>query len=146
MCDRPATLGNGAYCSPACGIAERKALKKGALPGCAVTSCRRCGGPVKTIRQGGKAVRRRTTLICDNCRYRTRTKHGVTPKSLADERGTACGICGHEVDLALKKPDWMRASVDHVIPYARGGNDDRSNLQLCHLICNFKKGARTAAA
>ena len=52
-----------------------------------------------------------------------------------------CGICGKPVDKSLRYPDPQAASVDHIIPIARGGHpSDISNLQLAHWICNRAKG------
>lgn len=51
-----------------------------------------------------------------------------------------CGICGQPVDMSIKAPDPMSASVDHIIPISRGGHpSDLSNLQLAHRICNQVK-------
>jgi 5-methylcytosine-specific restriction endonuclease McrA len=80
-------------------------------------------------------------MACRPCFYQIH-KHGVSAKELAKERGVACGICGLDVDLTLRKPDVMRASIDHIMPVARGGTNERSNLQLAHLLCNMRKGAR----
>lgn len=52
-----------------------------------------------------------------------------------------CGICGHKVDPVLKFPHPMSASLDHIIPLARGGPHRWENVQLAHLACNIKKGA-----
>jgi len=41
--------------------------------------------------------------------------------------------------MELKFPDPMSASVDHVIPYTKGGTDAVDNLRPCHLDCNRKK-------
>lgn len=46
------------------------------------------------------------------------------------------------MDPALKWPERMSASLDHVIPLAAGGPHTPENLQLAHLRCNAKKGAR----
>lgn len=35
-------------------------------------------------------------------------------------------------------------TVDHVIPRARGGGHQDSNLRAAHLSCNARKGARPA--
>lgn len=52
----------------------------------------------------------------------------------------ACGICGHQVDFALKTPHPMSATVDHIIPVAKNGHpSDISNLQLAHWTCNRQK-------
>ena len=51
-----------------------------------------------------------------------------------------CGICGRPVDKALKFPDPMSPTVDHIIPIARGGHPSAiENLQLAHLCCNQRK-------
>jgi 5-methylcytosine-specific restriction protein A len=50
---------------------------------------------------------------------------------------TVCGICGkplhaNPTDVAV---------VDHIVPRARGGTDDTSNLQAAHRSCNARKSA-----
>lgn len=51
-----------------------------------------------------------------------------------------CGICGHPVDFSLKPPHPMSATIDHIIPIAKGGHpSDISNLQLAHWTCNRQK-------
>jgi 5-methylcytosine-specific restriction endonuclease McrA len=54
--------------------------------------------------------------------------------------GRVCGICGDPIgrDEAL--------DIDHVIPVALGGSDDRDNLQPSHASCNRSKGARLIPA
>ena len=52
-----------------------------------------------------------------------------------------CAICGKPVDKSLKSPHPMSATVDHIIPIARGGHPcDLDNLQLAHRSCNRAKG------
>jgi 5-methylcytosine-specific restriction endonuclease McrA len=46
------------------------------------------------------------------------------------------GIC----QLCFRSADIRDCSVDHIIPVAEGGRDDRDNLQLSHKKCNNKKG------
>ena len=51
-----------------------------------------------------------------------------------------CGICGRQVDMSLKYPHPMSATIDHVIPVAKQGHpSDLSNLQLSHFSCNRQK-------
>lgn len=51
-----------------------------------------------------------------------------------------CGICGEAVDPSLRYPDPKSASVDHIKPLNKGGEDTRNNVQLAHLGCNAAKG------
>lgn len=65
------------------------------------------------------------------------------PDSEIFERdGFVCGICNEPVDMGLKFPDAMSASLDHIIPLSRGGGHVRSNVRLAHLGCNARKCAR----
>ena len=51
-----------------------------------------------------------------------------------------CAICGQPVDKSLKSPHPMSATVDHIIPIAKGGHpSDIANLQLAHRACNRAK-------
>ena len=55
-----------------------------------------------------------------------------------------CGICGHPVDMGLKYPHPMSATIDHIIPVnskngISGHPSDLSNLQLAHFSCNRQK-------
>ena len=81
-------------------------------------------------------------------RYRRRAlKKGAfaVPYSLSEvfERGKwHCQICGENVDRALKHPEPMSASVDHVQPLTLLGPDTFENVQLAHLVCNLKKHAK----
>ena len=36
----------------------------------------------------------------------------------------------------------MSATLDHVIPLAKGGAHARANVRCAHLICNLRKGDR----
>ena len=52
-----------------------------------------------------------------------------------------CGICGKPVDKTLPATHPLSASIDHIIPIAKGGHpSDLSNLQLAHRACNREKG------
>lgn len=51
-----------------------------------------------------------------------------------------CAICGQRVNKRLKYPHPMSATVDHIIPFSRGGHpSDLDNLQLAHFHCNRQK-------
>lgn len=53
---------------------------------------------------------------------------------------TVCALCGKPVDFSLKSPHPLSATVDHIIPVAKGGHpSDIDNLQLAHRCCNRAK-------
>lgn len=55
-----------------------------------------------------------------------------------------CGICGQPVDLSLKAPHPLSATIDHIIPVSKGGHpSDLDNLQLAHRWCNQWKSDKT---
>jgi hypothetical protein len=53
-------------------------------------------------------------------------------EKIAERDGRACARCGTNENL----------TVDHIIPWSRGGSDEAHNLQLLCGSCNSKKGAR----
>ena len=63
---------------------------------------------------------------------------------LASSDVPICALCGKPIDKRLKFPHPLSASVDHIIPIAKGGHpSDLSNLQLAHLNCNQRKSSKT---
>lgn len=51
-----------------------------------------------------------------------------------------CGICGKPVDFSIKYPDPLSATVDHIVPIAKGGHPSSlENLQISHFSCNRQK-------
>ncbi len=53
--------------------------------------------------------------------------------------GWICQLCRTAVDPALRWPHRDSASIDHIIPIAKGGPDAPGNVQLAHLTCNIRK-------
>jgi 5-methylcytosine-specific restriction endonuclease McrA len=82
---------------------------------------------------GGRKIRRQRIRDAKKG-FKSFSKLDVFQKSLG-----CCGICGMEVDSAIKYPHPMSASIDHIIPIAKGGNHCLSNVQLAHFICNSHK-------
>jgi 5-methylcytosine-specific restriction endonuclease McrA len=64
------------------------------------------------------------------------------PREIFQRDWWICQLCFKPVDSRLAHPDYWSASLDHVIPLARGGAHTRSNTQLAHLHCNRVKHAR----
>lgn len=63
-----------------------------------------------------------------------------------------CSICHRFVDINIPMVDEQGArnglscEVDHIVPTSRGGPlYDLENLQLTHMRCNRKKGAKMAS-
>lgn len=50
-----------------------------------------------------------------------------------------CQLCGKKVNMKKRYPDPLSASLDHILPIARGGAHEPRNVQLVHLICNSRK-------
>jgi len=49
-----------------------------------------------------------------------------------------CRLCGINMKRGGRNPGKCTriASYDHILPKARGGGDDRSNLRVCCRLCN----------
>lgn len=57
----------------------------------------------------------------------------------------ACHICGEPIDYTLPHLNPKAFVIDHVIPLAKGGADDLTNLKAAHRDCNSTKRARLVA-
>jgi 5-methylcytosine-specific restriction endonuclease McrA len=57
-------------------------------------------------------------------------------KHVFDRNGYQCQSC-HKIDLTAKN-----LQIDHIIPKAKGGTDDISNLQTLCAKCNREKSAK----
>ena len=56
--------------------------------------------------------------------------------------GHRCQICGSKTSGVWPAP--TSATIDHIVPLARGGHHVPENLQTACLSCNVRKGAGTA--
>lgn len=126
------------WCSATCYTTWRK--YGGDVP--ESVTCAICGAevPLALPPGAGRKRRRADTAFCD--RHARHGRVGVTARQLAEETGAWCRLCGDPVDLSLHSPDRLSATVDHIVPRALGGPDDRSNLQLAHRGCNSSKRHR----
>jgi hypothetical protein len=64
---------------------------------------------------------------------------GYAPTEIFDRDGWRCGICRERIDRRHTYPHPRCASVDHIVPLAKGGDDTRRNVQAAHLDCNLRK-------
>lgn len=128
------------FCSASCYILDRE--HGGAVP--RGTECPHCGDWVSFLPEDNGGVRRKSSLrACDRCERRAL---GVTAWELADRDGTACGICGTDVDMSLPPSDEMGPTRDHILPWSLGGSDEPDNLRLAHRLCNVRRGNRVQVA
>ena len=113
--------------------------------------CRRCGQFLRIRTQRRRVPGASQSHYCDPCRdtiqqqreYRKRgAKVGQTPYRRADiaERDSwRCHICKKKCDKTRAVPHPKAATIDHLIPIARGGVDSAENVALAHFSCNTKR-------
>jgi len=63
-------------------------------------------------------------------------------KYLYDKFGGRCAMCLTKVDRRAGRNSPTGATIDHIVPKARGGTSDRTNLQLACRKCNLEKGCK----
>lgn len=67
----------------------------------------------------------------------------VEPDSIFARDKWLCQICFRPIPKFVSSPyDPQRATIDHRLPLAAGGDHTYANLQSAHLGCNSSKGAR----
>lgn len=76
-----------------------------------------------------------------------RTGHRTYRRNRATVLATnnICHLCGFQIDMELKAPHPMSATVDHVVPYSLGGDDSVENLRPAHHLCNQKRYNKDAS-
>ena len=74
--------------------------------------------------------------------YRTGEK--INRLEIFERDRWVCGICGGEIDKAIRLPHPMAATLDHVLPLAEGGLHITENVQAAHALCNFGKGCNSS--
>ena len=89
-------------------------------------------------RKGGKRTGEKIPPMGKE-KYGTQYAQFVSSRKKIIASESICAICGQPVDKSLKFPHPLSASVDHIIPWDKGGDCSIDNLQLTHLSCNRKK-------
>ena len=56
-----------------------------------------------------------------------------------------CYICGLPIDYTAGRTDPRSLTVDHIVPFSKGGSDTLDNYQPACRDCNSKKRARVYA-
>src|ERR1019366_8308524 len=88
---------------------------------------------------GAVNTRRRSDQKRSAVRRGADTIGRVTARQVYERDGWMCGICHKPIDKALRYPDPMSASLDHVVPVSYGGEHTESNSQAAHLQCNSSR-------
>jgi len=72
-------------------------------------------------------------------------KHGngrvesIDHQAVFQRDGWVCGICGKRCEQSLRFPHPLSATLDHIVPLARGGTHTWANVQCAHFACNSRK-------
>lgn len=88
-----------------------------------------------------------TQRYCSQRCWPIRDSHWITDDGrlkLYERDGYTCYICGLKV--SMKDEDYRTsgyATLDHVIPWSKGGANDPSNLRTCCWSCNSRKRDKT---
>jgi len=85
--------------------------------------------------------------VSDSNQKRRAILHGadrtpVSRRAVFDRDNGLCHLCGRTVDWTVRHPDPLSKSLDHLIPLARGGKHEPTNVALAHLRCNIQRGTR----
>jgi 5-methylcytosine-specific restriction endonuclease McrA len=66
-------------------------------------------------------------------------EHRWNRKQLLQKHNGRCAICAEAVELS--DPESRKyATIDHIVPISRGGQDALCNMQLACRACNEAKG------
>lgn len=157
------TVATGSYCSVACCNA---ATVRQALESAPRHECLQCAKVfIRQQDSGSKLYCSRACAFAANresfvLRFKSVPLRKATPKHIKKARalglpfeeinpqevfhrdGWACGICGESVDPTIAWPHPESASLDHVVPMAKGGPHLAGNVQCAHLRCNVQKGTK----
>jgi 5-methylcytosine-specific restriction endonuclease McrA len=79
-------------------------------------------------------------------KLQTVVERGISKKSLKKKFGTKCYYCSKEMDFSVgagRKFNQDMATIEHLIPLARGGEHTWENTVLACRNCNISKNAKT---
>ena len=130
------------YCSAGCSVVAHRHRHQGSDRPTS-RSCARCGAELSLVtRNADGRLAMSNRRLCSSCSQRTPLRPARLKLIARGDRN--CSICGGLIDVGLKYPDDLSASVDHIIPRSLGGADEISNYAIAHLKCNRDKRANIA--
>lgn len=111
--------------------ADREPPKFRRLP----SECTRCGKSIKATV---------ADPMCSECRGdRPGRNIRVSPANrlaIYERDGWICQLCSEPVDPSVPVNTRWDATLDHIVPVSRGGDDSLGNLRLAHRRCNAVRG------
>lgn len=102
-----------------------------------------CWNRMRSLNRKGKPYR---VAIARRARVRRRARErdafveDIDPSEIAERDHWLCGLCGEPVERSEVVPHPLSATIDHIIPLAKGGLHEKKNVQLAHFWCNSIKG------
>lgn len=148
---RPASPGRlRRFCSDACKAAgSRRQLAEVACETCGKVfypryagtnicslSCRRY--PARRVWANDREAKK-ANEHARRARLRSALVERFSLAEIFERDGYRCGICGKMTDRSAGARRDRRPSLDHIVPLARGGLHQRTNVQCAHWICNSRK-------
>jgi len=108
-------------------------------------TCCRCGSPF--LAEDYTDTARYCSLRCarkvGKQRYRARKRRAyvadVSPAQIFERDRWRCKLCRRKVRRDKVVPHPLAPVLDHIVPLARGGTHEPSNVQCAHFICNSRK-------
>lgn len=97
--------------------------------------CESCYLDRRRARSRDQEHRRRVAMLSGDSEH-------IDSLEIYERDGWKCGLCHRKVNPKLSWPHPNSASLDHIIPLAKGGHHVRTNVHLAHLTCNLSKQHR----
>jgi Zn-finger nucleic acid-binding protein len=112
--------------------------------------CPRCGTWWLSDRQRFTNQERYCSAKCarsdakDRRRARKRDAfvENVYRREIFERDNWRCHLCGRAIDQTAQVPHPLSATIDHILPLARGGTHEPTNVAAAHFLCNSVKGDR----
>lgn len=67
------------------------------------------------------------------------TWDGVTDEQILERDRWTCWICKRRISKKYKWPHMRCATIDHLVPFSRGGDDTEFNKKAAHHDCNLRR-------
>jgi 5-methylcytosine-specific restriction endonuclease McrA len=68
------------------------------------------------------------------------TWDGITDQEILERDRWMCWLCKRRIGKTFRYPHPRSASIDHIVPLSRDGDDTAFNKRAAHLGCNMARG------